>query len=98
MLLRTGSTGILAITCSKKPRTIMRSACSWSRPRDTVKGGARLLVQGRQVEQVRGGVLAPQVLQAVDVDLLLPTRGQQAKDQAGAALAGHLHVQTQLGD
>ena len=63
-----------------------------------IEGGARLVVQGRQVEQVRGGVAGDQVLDAVDVDVLRAAGGQQAQHARRAALAGHAHFDAQLGD
>ena len=66
--------------------------------RDAVEGGARLVVERREVEQVRGRVVRDQVLEAVDINVLLVARRQQSEQQAGAALAGHAQVESQLGD
>ena len=55
--------------------------------RHSVEGGARLVVERGKIEQVRGGVVRDQVLEAVDVDVLLVARRQQAEQQTRPSLA-----------
>ena len=67
-------------------------------PGHAIERGVRRVVQGRQVEQVRGGVAADQVLDAVEVDALRAAGRQQAQHARRAALAGHAHVDAELAD